>query len=359
LIKAGNSSLFFTEKAKELIFELSGGIPRTINLLASRGLMAAFLERNKEVLARHVEQGATDVLATSPASATRVPPGSSRKTGLLVMALLLVAAIAVGVWYLFNSTAPMQQPPLKPVPLKPVVSQVSSAKLANTTTSVKAPAVPDGSFPEAVAAEISRSDTSQTAFAAFNAIAGAWDLPKVVSFKKADNGQWDYLSRLSTKCGMELIRFAGTLDSLVEIGYPAILEIKPVAEGKEIYVALTGISEQEFILPSGLGGKKRLTRAELESVWQGTAYILWKNYKHIPSQIADGSGILETAILQKLLVQAGFNSGKSGRFDQKTVNAIKSFQSSKGLNSTGQPDPQTLLHLYKSSAYIFYYPSLQ
>jgi general secretion pathway protein A len=354
LIKAGNSSLFFNEKAKELIFELSGGIPRTINLLASRGLMAAFLEGNKEVLARHVEQGATDVLATFPASATQVTPASSRKTVLLVMALLLIVAIAGGVWYLFNTAAPMQPPPLKSIQQKPVVSQVSSAKQVITST-----AVSDGSFPAAVAAEISRSDTSQTAFTAFNAIAGAWDLPKIVSFKKADNGQWDYISRLSAKCGMELIRFSGTLDSLVEIGYPAILEIKPIAKGKEIYVALTGISDQEFILPSGLGGKKRITRSELESVWQGTAYILWKNYKQIPLQIADGSRIWETAILQKLLVQAGFNAGKSGRFDQKTVNAIKSFQGSKGLNSTGQPDPQTLLHLYKGSAYIFYYPALQ
>ena len=275
------------------------------------------------------------------------------------MALLLIVAIAGGVWYLFNGTAPMQPPPLKSVPLKPVGSQVSSAKQVITATAVKAPGVPDGSFHAAVAAEISRSDTGQTAFTAFNVIAGAWDLPKVVSFKKADNGQWDYISRLSAKCGMELIRFSGTLDGLVEIGYPAILEIKPVVKGKEIYVALTGISNQEFILPSGLGGKKRLTRSELESVWQGTAYILWKNYKQIPLQIADGSSFWEITILQKLLVQAGFNAGKSGIFDQKTVNAIKSFQSSKGLNSTGQPDPQTLLHLYKGSAYIFYYPALQ
>ena len=359
LIRAGNSSLFFNEKARDIIFELSGGIPRTINLLASRGLMAAFLEGSREVLARHVEQGAADVMETSPASSVPVAPASSRRTVLVVVALLLVAALAGGVYYTLTTTEPAAPPPVQPVPPKPVAGQVSSARLANRSTAGKGSGVPDGSFAAAVSAEISRSDTNQTAFAAFNSIAAAWDLPRFTAFEKPGTDPWTYLSQLSRKRGMELIQFSGSLDGLLEIGYPPILQINPADDGREIYVALTGVSNQEFVLPSGLGGKKRITRRELESVWHGKAFILWKNYKKIPSQIPDGSHTQETAILQKLLVQAGFNAGKSGIFDQKTVDAIKSFQGSKGLKITGQPDPQTLLYLYKDSAYIFYHPALK
>ena len=62
LIRGGNSSLLYSQKAKNLIYDFSGGIPRTINLIASRGLMSAFLSESKEVNDKHIEQGAADVM---------------------------------------------------------------------------------------------------------------------------------------------------------------------------------------------------------------------------------------------------------------------------------------------------------
>lgn len=62
LIKGGISSMLYNQKAKNLIFNLSGGIPRTINLLASRALMCAFLDGNKIVSEKHVQIAAQDVM---------------------------------------------------------------------------------------------------------------------------------------------------------------------------------------------------------------------------------------------------------------------------------------------------------
>lgn len=62
LVKGGINSLTYDQKAKDLIFTLSGGIPRTINLLASRGLMSAYLSGSKIVFATHVQKGAEDVM---------------------------------------------------------------------------------------------------------------------------------------------------------------------------------------------------------------------------------------------------------------------------------------------------------
>ena len=359
LIRAGNSSQLFNEKARELIFELSGGIPRTINLLASRGLMAAFLEGSREVSDRHVEQGATDVMENSGATDTATKRSSSRRTLFLVIALLLVAVVAG--WFYFVLNAPDTPSPavVPTAPPRPVTAPVSSAKLANRSSAGKRAEAPGNSFAAAVSREIGRLDTNQTAFQAFNALAGVWEFSPFTAFEPPGTDPWTYLSRLSASRGMELIQFSGTLDGLIAIGYPVILQINPTETGKEIYTAMTGVSNGEFVLPSGLAGKKSLTRAELESVWHGKAFILWKNYKKIPSQIPVGSRTREIAVLQKLLVQAGVNAGKSGVFDKKTVAAIKSFQNTRGLSISGQPDPQTLLHLYKDSAYIFYHPALQ
>jgi type II secretory pathway predicted ATPase ExeA len=62
LIKGGNSTLLYDQKAKNLIFNLSGGVPRTINLLSSRALMSAFLDESKIVSEKHVQTGAKDVM---------------------------------------------------------------------------------------------------------------------------------------------------------------------------------------------------------------------------------------------------------------------------------------------------------
>jgi general secretion pathway protein A len=54
LIKAGKGSAIFDEKAKRLIHTLSGGIPRLINLTASRAMMVAYIGSSHQILKRHI-----------------------------------------------------------------------------------------------------------------------------------------------------------------------------------------------------------------------------------------------------------------------------------------------------------------
>ncbi len=54
LAKAGKGTVIFEEKAKKLIYRLSKGIPRLINLISSRAMMAAYLDMSRYVRKRHV-----------------------------------------------------------------------------------------------------------------------------------------------------------------------------------------------------------------------------------------------------------------------------------------------------------------
>jgi hypothetical protein len=152
---------------------------------------------------------------------------------------------------------------------------------------------------------------------------------------------------------MELINFDGNAEGIIEMGYPLILHIKPADNDKEIYTALTGVVNGEYVISPGIGGKQRLTRKELESVWHGKAIILWKNYEKIPAWLPNGDRTPATAALQKLLGNAGIAIEKNGIFDKKTVDALKSYQSSKGLEVTGRPGPKTLLYLYQGASGYF------
>ena len=54
LIKAGKGSVSFDDKAKKLILKLSKGVPRLINLISSRAMMAAYLDTCLVIRKRHV-----------------------------------------------------------------------------------------------------------------------------------------------------------------------------------------------------------------------------------------------------------------------------------------------------------------
>ena len=364
LIRGGNSSLLFNQKAKDLIFKLSLGVPRTINLLASRGLMSAFLEGSHEVFEKHIELGARDVMeAASPATGAK-PLRIGKAAAFAAAGVLFCGAIGAGL-YLTRGA---------PGASNPATRQSTAATAATTSEARSATpggAAPKGSenraaqsapaefsFAAAVSKEISQADPHQTIFQAFNVLAAAWRLPQIPQFVKAKGSPEDYLASLSLQSGMELINFEGNPEGVLELGYPLILRIKPSENGREIYAALSGVSQGEYLIPSGLAGKKRLTRQELESVWHGKAMILWKNYEKIPPRIPRGDRTPVTLALQKLLSDAGIALEKNGVFDRKTADALKSFQELKGLGGTGRPGPKTLLYLYQGSSGYFH-PTLK
>lgn len=344
LFRAGSMSSLFNDKAKKLIFELSGGIPRTINLLASRGLMSAFLEGKKDILERHVEQGATDVMETQADKYVPSSKGYSYRT-IILAAILLLCTVAGGIFFFLN---PLQNnigkitqvmPVLQnPAPTKLVTAQISSAGLQEKNIPI---------------------DSNKSAFDAFNEVVSTWDIAPFASYEKSASDPWTYLASLSGQIEMELTQYSGTLKGLLDVGYPAILQLNPENIGSKTYCALLKSSGEELVIACSTGEKKNITRKELENLWQGEAFILWKNFKGIPPQIPLGSRTNETASLHKLLRQSGLTTSKDKTFNQKTVDVIKTFQRDNGIRVTGQPDPQTLLRLYENSAAIFYHPSLR
>lgn len=55
MVKAGRGTAVFEEKTKRLIHKLSKGIPRLINLISSRAMMAAYLDMSRSIKKRHVK----------------------------------------------------------------------------------------------------------------------------------------------------------------------------------------------------------------------------------------------------------------------------------------------------------------
>ncbi len=96
LIKGGKGSAIFKENAKKLIHKSSNGIPRLINLISSRAMMAAYLDTSKDIKKRHVLY-AIKHLEDSCAKKEYWPV--TTRQSVLVFMLLCTIAFALAVTY--------------------------------------------------------------------------------------------------------------------------------------------------------------------------------------------------------------------------------------------------------------------
>jgi type II secretory pathway predicted ATPase ExeA len=92
LIKAGKGSVIFDEDARKRIYKTSGGIPRLINLISSRAIMAAFVSGNTAVKKNHVNY-AIEHLSDEPASGKFIV-----YSGYAALTIILVMAIVFGIY---------------------------------------------------------------------------------------------------------------------------------------------------------------------------------------------------------------------------------------------------------------------
>lgn len=80
--------LFSRAAVRRLVHD-SGGIPRLLNILANKALMAAYGEGRKQVVSRHVHRAMRDTDSVQP------DPYSSRRR-IVMLSLLLAAAVGLG-----------------------------------------------------------------------------------------------------------------------------------------------------------------------------------------------------------------------------------------------------------------------
>jgi general secretion pathway protein A len=100
LIKAGKGSALFDAKARKAIYRFSRGIPRLINLVASRAMMVAYLGSSHEIGKAHVQDAIRHVADDSAAS--RPWPGAIR-TALVALGLAILIPLSLSLYGRFRS----------------------------------------------------------------------------------------------------------------------------------------------------------------------------------------------------------------------------------------------------------------
>jgi general secretion pathway protein A len=319
----------FKPAAVRAMTRASRGIPRLINALADRALLAGYTEGRREIDARLIRRAARELPATE-LGGWRDATGLRRGLAFGLVTLGLLAG--------FLATAFL--PRTRAVPLPAAAVTPAAAPTAS------APIAPVSSAP--LPARIDGISTNASAADALEALLGAW------GYRQPVGGELDpdlYPDAVRSISPLLVLATHGTPEMLTALDLPGILELEPRA-GERRYVALIGMDDAGRAHLGMAGDELELGREELQRLWTGRVFYLWTNFESLP---ALNPGMKGGAVrwLQARLTELGYLKAgdASDEYDELTVKAVKAFQSASSLEPSGQLGPETLIALYQALDY--------
>ncbi|TAK37999.1 MAG: peptidoglycan-binding protein [Lysobacteraceae bacterium] len=262
---AGGTRLPFDKAAIRRLHRHSGGVPRLLNVLAERSLLAGYARDESGIGARLVDLAAREALPL------RVRARRRWRDALLVLGA--AGSLAALAWWLLPRRAVPDTPPATPPPAT-LVEDLPSAPPTMPQPAVQQPAVkqldPPG-FAEAIATAVDD--------AAWSSLLADWKLP-------ASANDLAIARRCAPRLaeGVHCLRARGSLDQLVAIGRPVLLPLRAgtatawsVLRGSGVHRVRLQLGDASFDVP----------RTLLRQSWNGDYVAIWRDGGDGAREVAD------------------------------------------------------------------------
>jgi general secretion pathway protein A len=403
-VAAGADRDVFTEAALRAVHRRTRGVPRLINVLCDRALLAGYVAHATRIGASIVKQAAREIpdtrrrLAYAPtSSASRTVAGAAaRRLGAgAVFAAGLGLAVAAG---LLVGSADGFRERLDPwvgslgVPKELIGATVTETSVgsappfltssgpatlhaesprdggfdASTAVVVENPSAFEGqtlspvdpekveemslaaieglSVGEFLGAVLGAEDEDVSRRGAINAILDSYGLAAFDATPLSDRLAVSWLGER----GLSVLSLQDAdLVSLRGLNYPALLRVR-VDDGFESrLVALLRLEGDLASIHGVTEGPLWVPIDELLQQWDGDAWVVWNDFEAIRPVLAFGEQSHSVAWLQAALSELGYYQGNaSGLFDGSTREGLRTLQRQQNLVPDGRAGPRTRMVLY-------------
>ena len=315
---AGCQRMPFTRLALRRLHSHAIGVPRLINIIADRALVAGYAKSLTQIGEREVDAAADETLPPNLRKRSTVRPGLFAAVALALM----IAAIAF--WPSGESDAPAEQ--------TPTPEQIADAEPAEDSS--------DNPLVDSSLLEAYIADSGESGPAAWNRLLALWTL-------RAEEADVASAARcpLVLAAGLYCLRSSGSLSKLSELRRPVILRLS--ADGQEAWGVLLGLSDSRARIAIG-GNSFDISRPHLEQVWLGEFFAVWRAPPFVGMPLRRGDAGPSVDWLRNVLERRDMLRAQDTgpAFLDETMEAgVRRLQSSHGLVPDGVVGPETLLAL--------------
>jgi len=307
---SGTQRQLFPDALIGLLYRLSGGIPRVINVICDRSLLGAYVQGKERVDRATLMQAAREVLH-NPAAQPR-----SMMRPLLIG--LLASMVLAAVLYQSVAQSPAStKPVVKSGPSQPAVLSVPPVTLVSLE------------WPAAQPRSLSRAT-------AFTALFRAWG---------ADYQGGDECLQAKTM-GLRCRSERGGLEELRQVNRPAVLLMND-NQGQEFYATLIRLDEHSATFTVGTE-TRTVALGALAEQWSGHYTLLWRMPPVARRKIRLGDNGPDVEWVSNQLAQLHGKTSETTQdpvFDEAMMLQVKQFQLAQGLAPDGTVGSQTMMRL--------------
>ncbi|MDT3318495.1 AAA family ATPase [Shewanella sp. SP1S2-4] len=332
---AGRFEPLFTRKAVKVLQKYSGGIPRLINLLCERSLMAGYAQSRVPIDHHMVRQAAAEVLGEEE-------PTQNRYLWPTATAAALFVAFGVSYWLFTDkpvnaasaSTRVLESRSANVAPLnmQTLSATEETSKLVQAVDQQSSQvSIPDPSQ-RLLNDAINQSRDIDTAFAGLFSVWGKVPYKGLTACQSA------------VEQGLSCYQQQGNWMSLTRLNYPAVVYLVDDNQ-QDFYGAVIAVDGEQLLMQLG-EQQLWVDRAWFNQHFSGTFEILWQAPNLPMMDISQKSSPGQLQWLENALAHVNNrNTRRVNQFDVQLENDLKSFQSQHGLKADGIAGNQTLVRL--------------
>jgi len=319
LHRAGAKGSLFNNTCISLLFRLTGGVPRLINLVCQHSLLATYSTGSKVVSPKVVKEAAVEILGS------RNTADDSKKSFIILIGLLvLIAALMIG---LVNQTKITPEPPV----------DMGSSTDKQLPAAIQSPVNTEPSINEIIAIDVPTSP--------FSSLLKIWSVDSGAIYSEEEFSAQARDNRLRA----EKIT-AAKISDLERINRPGIVWIKQSFDGSrrglKSYL-LTGLDKTAVRL-QGADGSIVVPLEKFLTGWSGRYLYLWQPVQGFNTLTAGDRNAPAVSWLQDQLAIIDQNSERiitGGRYTAAIAQKVASFQSQQTLTADGVVGRETIMRL--------------